>query len=70
MAKPRVRPVQRLQRVIREELLEPRTVFVTESENFAEDWKVFRKVMRSLPSSVVRSSKDKKKRTRVPIGIK
>ena len=52
MAKPRVRRIEQLETVIREELLQPQTVYVTASENFDEDWKVFKKVMRTLPSEV------------------
>ena len=47
-----MRRIERLDKVIREELLEPRTVYVTESEHFAQDWKVFQKVMKSLPTPI------------------
>ena len=44
----RIRPFSRIRKVIREELLQPRTAFVSAAETFEADWKIFKKVSRRL----------------------
>ena len=48
----RIRPIQMLEQVIRNELVEPRTAFVTPSEQFPNDWAVFQAVMKNMYSGV------------------
>ena len=46
-AKGRIRPIEMLEAVIANELVKKKTVFVTPSEHFHNDWQVFRKWMKS-----------------------